>query len=63
MVFQSCLAARAELDRGIVGLRDLEFLGGGGLSVMDEFDPLETRGPFENLQVAFMTIPVNTCPR
>jgi hypothetical protein len=29
---------------------------------MDELDPLEKRGPFENFQMAFMTIAVNTCP-
>ena len=63
MVFQSCLTARAEPDRGIGGLCKLEFLGFGGLPDMDKFEPLEKTGPFENLQVAFMTIPVNTCPR
>ena len=63
MVFQSCLTARADPDRGIGGLRELELLGVGGLPVIDELDPLEKRGPFEDFQVAFMTIPVNTCPR
>jgi len=53
----------AEPDRGIVRLRKLEVLGVGGLPVMDELEPLEKTGPFENFQVAFMTIPVNTCPR
>jgi hypothetical protein len=52
MVFRSCLTARAEPDRGIGGLRRLEFLGVGGLPVMDELEPLEKTGPFENLQVA-----------
>ena len=63
MVFQCCLTAtRAEPDRGIGGLRKVEFLGVGGLPVMDELEPLEKSGPFENFHVAFMTIPVNTCP-
>ena len=60
MVFQSCLTARAEPDRGIVGLRDLESLGDFGLPIMDELEPLEKTGPFEHFQVAFMTIPVDT---
>ena len=47
MVFQSCLTARAEPDRGIVGLRELEFLGVGGLPVMDELEPLKKTGPFK----------------
>jgi hypothetical protein len=67
MVFQRCLAARAEPDRCIGGLTELEFLGigwlVGWLPVMDELDTLEKRSPFENLQVAFMPVPVNTCPR
>jgi hypothetical protein len=45
MVFQICLTARAEPDRGIVGLRELEFLGVGGLPVMDELEPLKKTGP------------------
>ena len=60
MVFQSCHTARAEPDRGIVRLRELESLGGFGLPVMDELEPLEKIGLFEHFQVAFMTIPVNT---
>jgi hypothetical protein len=36
MVFQGCLTARAEPDRGIVGLRELEFWGVGGLPNLDE---------------------------
>ena len=63
MVFQSCLTARAEPDRGIGGLRKLEFLGVGGLPVMDELEALEKTGSFENFQMAFMTIPVNPCSR
>ena len=59
MVFKSRLATWAELDRGIVGLRELEFLGVGGLPVMDELEPLEKTGPFEHFQMAFVTIPVN----
>ena len=63
MVFRSCLTARAEPDRGIGGLHKLEFLGVGGLPVMDELEPLEKTGSFENFQMAFMTIPVNLCSR
>ena len=63
MVFQSCLTARAEPDRGIGGPLKLEFLGVGGLPFMDELEPLEMTGPFKNFQVAFMAIPVNICPR
>ena len=59
VVFKSCLATWAEPDRGIVGLRELEFLGVGGLPVMDELEPLEKTGPFEHFQMAFVTIPVN----
>ena len=37
MVFQSCLAARTEPDRGIGGLSELESMAGvGWLPVMDE---------------------------
>ena len=63
MVFQSCLTARAEPGRGVVGLRKLEFLGVGGLPIMDELEPLEKTGPFNYFQMAFMAIPVNPCPR
>jgi hypothetical protein len=63
MVFQCCLAARVEPDRGIGGLSELEFVGVGRLPVMDELDPLEKGGLFVNFRVAFMTIPVNACPR
>ena len=59
MVFKSCLATWAEPDRGIVGLRELEFLGVGGLPVMDELEPLEKTGPFQHFQMVFVTIPVN----
>ena len=59
MVFRSCLTARAEPDRGIGGLRRLEFLGVGGLPVMDELEPLEKTGPFQHFQMAFVTIPAN----
>jgi hypothetical protein len=53
MVFQCCLTARTEPDQGIVGLRKLEFWGVGELSVMDELEPVEKTGPFENFHVAF----------
>ena len=59
MVFKSCLATWAEPDRGIVGLRELEFLGVGGLPVMNALEPLVKAGPFEHFQMAFVTIPVN----
>ena len=59
MGFKSCLAIWAVLDRGIFGLRELEFVGVGGLSVMDELEPLVESGPFEHFQMAFVTIPVN----
>jgi hypothetical protein len=59
VVFQSCLTARAEPDRGIVGLRELEFLGVGGLPIMDELEPLEKIGPLKHFQMAFVTIPAN----
>ena len=63
MVFQSCLTTWAEPDRGIAGLRELEFLGVGGLPIMDELEPLEKTGPLKHFQMAFVTIPVNPCPR
>jgi hypothetical protein len=59
MVFQSCLATWAEPDRGIVGFRELGFVGVGGLPIMDELEPLEKTGPFQHFQMAFITIPVN----
>jgi hypothetical protein len=59
MVFQSCLTTWAEPDRGIVGLREVEFLGVGGLPIMDELEPLEKTGPLKHFQMAFMTIPVD----
>jgi hypothetical protein len=59
VVFKSCLATWAEPDRGIVGLRELEFLGVGALRVMDELEPLVKAGPFEHFQMSFVTIPVN----
>jgi hypothetical protein len=59
IVFKSCLATWAEPDRGIVGLRELDFWGVGELLVMDELEPLEKTGPFEHFQMAFVTIPVN----
>ena len=59
MVFQRCLTTWAEPDRGIVRLRELEFLGIGGLPVMDELEPLVEAGSFEHFQMAFVTIPVN----
>ena len=63
MVFQSCLTTWAGPDRGIVGLCELEFLGVGGLSIMDELEPLEKTGPLKHFRMVFMTIPVNPCPR
>ena len=30
---------------------------------MDELEPLEKTGPLKQFQMAFMTIPVNPCPR
>ena len=59
VVFKSCLATWAEPDRGIVGLRELEFVGVGGLPIMDELEPLEKTRPFQYFQMAFVTIPVN----
>ena len=59
VVFKSCLATWAEPNRGIVVLRDLEFVGIGGLPIMDELEPLEKTGPFQHFQMAFVTIPVN----
>ena len=59
MVFQGCLTTWAEPDRGIVGLRKLDFLGVGGLPIMDELEPLEKTFPFQHFQMAFVTIPVN----
>jgi hypothetical protein len=60
VVFQSFIAARAEPDQGIGGLSELEFLGVGGLPVIDELDPLEARCPFEDFQEAYLTVPVDT---
>ena len=60
MVFQSCLTTWAEPDRGIVGLRELEFVGVDGLPIIDELEPLEKTGPFQHFQMAFVTIPVNS---
>ena len=57
--FKSCLAIWAVLDRDIFGLRELEFMRVGGLSVMDELEPLVKAAPFEHFQMAFVTIPVN----
>ena len=59
VVFKSCLATWAEPNRGIVVLRDLEFVGIGGLPIMDELEPLEKTCPFQYFQMAFVTIPVN----
>jgi hypothetical protein len=50
MVFQSCLTTWAEPDRGIVRLRELEFLGVGGLPIMDELEPLEMTCPFSTFR-------------
>ena len=60
MVFQSCLTARAEPDRGIIGLRELEFLGVGGLPVVNELEPLVQAGSVDNFQMTFVAIPVDT---
>jgi len=43
----------------MVGLRKLEFLGVGGLPIMDELEPLEKTGRLKHFHMAFMTIPVN----
>ena len=59
VVLQSCLTTWAEPDRGIVGLREIEFVGVGGLPIVDELELLENTGPFQHFQMAFMTIPVN----
>ena len=59
VVFKSCLATWAESDRGIVALRELEFVEIGGLPTMDELEPLEKTCPFQYVQLAFVTIPVN----
>jgi hypothetical protein len=59
MVFRGCLAAWAEPDRGIVGLCELEFLGTGGLLVVNEPEPLVQAGSVENFQMTFVAIPVN----
>ena len=59
MVFKGCLASWAEPDRGIVGLRELAFLGVGGLPVVDELEPLVQASPFEHFQMTFVAIPVN----
>jgi hypothetical protein len=40
MVFQSCVTTWTEPNRGIVGLRKLEFVGVGGLPIIDELEPL-----------------------
>ena len=45
MVFQSCLTARTEPDRGIGGLCELDFLGVGELPVMDDLEPPEKTDP------------------
>ena len=60
MVFQSCLAARAEPDRGIGGLSELEFLVGQSWMNLIRW---KREAPLRNLQVAFMTVPVDTGPR
>ena len=57
VVLKSCLVTWAQPDRGIVGLRELEFVGIGGLPIMDELEPLEKTCPFEHFQMAFVTIP------
>jgi hypothetical protein len=49
-VFQSCLTARTEPDRGISGLRELEIWGIGGLPVMDELEPLERQAPLRTFR-------------
>ena len=36
-----------------------EFVGVGGLPIMDELEPLEKTRPFQYFQIAFVTIPVN----
>jgi hypothetical protein len=59
MVFKGCLAAWAEPDRGIVGLRELAFLGIGGLPVVNELEPLVQAGSIENFQMTFVAMPVN----
>jgi hypothetical protein len=59
MVFKGCLAAWAEPNRGIVGLRELEFLGIGGLPVVDELEPLVQAGSVEHFQMPFVAISVN----
>jgi hypothetical protein len=59
MVFKGCLAERAESDRGIVGLHELEFLGIGGLPVVNELEPLVQAGSVENFQMTFVAIPAN----
>jgi len=52
MVFKGCLAAWTEPDRGIVGLRELAFLGISGLPVVNELEPLVQAGSVENFQMA-----------
>jgi hypothetical protein len=59
VVFKSCLVTRAEPDRGIAGLHELEFVGVCGLPIMGEPEPLEKACPFQYFQMAFVTIPVN----
>jgi hypothetical protein len=60
MVFKGCLAAWAEPGRGIVILRELNFLGVGGLPVINELEPLVQGGSIENFQMTFMAILVDT---
>ena len=57
MLFKGCLAAWAEPDRGIVGLRELEILGIGELPVVNELEPLVQAGSVENFQMTFVAIP------
>ena len=59
MVFKGCLAAWAEPDRGIIRLRELEFLRIGGLPVVNELEPLVQAGSVENFQMTFVAIPAN----
>jgi hypothetical protein len=59
MVFKGCLAAWAEPDRGIIGLRELELLGVGALPVVNELEPLVQASSVEHFQMTFVAIPVN----
>ena len=47
VVFKGYLTTWAEPDRGIVRLRELEFLGVGGLPAVDKREPLVQASPFE----------------